>query len=149
MIYASLNPERCGDGRLFNVADSAKPCRYGDLWPELAQWFGLEGVGPDEGPRVQEKELKVGEMPESTANMPPGEYISKFREMFQQYGCENALGGGVSRGSNQLDSVGYWLTFDRQLDLEKLAETGFQLDGDPVSGWLDTFEMFRKAKLIL
>ena len=144
-----MNPERCGDGRLFNVADSTDPCRYGDLWPELARWFGLKGVGPAEDSGAQNKELKVGELPESTANMPPGEYIIKFREVFQQCGCENALSAGVSRGSNQLDSVGYWLTFDRQLDLKKLVETEFRLDEDPVTGWLDTFEMFRKAKLIL
>ena len=36
MIYASLNPDTCGDGRLFNVADSETPSTNGDLWPKLA-----------------------------------------------------------------------------------------------------------------
>jgi hypothetical protein len=52
-------------------------------------------------------------------------------------------------GSRQLDSVGYWLTFDRQLSLKKLRDTGFEGDVDHVQGWLESFEMFRKAGLIL
>ena len=148
MIYASLNPERCGDGRLFNVADSTDPCRYGDLWPELARWFGLKGVGPAEDSGAQNKELKVGELPESTASMTPGEYIIKFREVFQQCGCENALSAGVSRGSNQLDSVGYWLTFDRQLSVERLRKAGFNEVRRPEVGWWEAFDMFKKAGMI-
>lgn len=149
MIYASLNPDTCGGGHLFNIADNATPCKYGELWTHLANWFGLVGVGPAETSQPQDKALKVGELPQTTVSMPPGEYIAHHKGIFSQKGLARATTGGVSAGSRQLDSVGYWLTFDRQLSLKKLRETGFEGDKDHVQGWLDSFEMFRKGGLIL
>ncbi|KAJ5400914.1 hypothetical protein N7465_011403 [Penicillium sp. CMV-2018d] len=148
MIYASLHPEVFG-GRLFNIADNETPCRYGDIWPKLASWFGLVGVGPVEASHTQDNNLEVGELPKTTQSLPPGEYIAKHREVFAQCGRPNAISGGVGAGHQQLDSVGYWLTFDREMSLKRLRETGFEGDRDPVQCWLETFEMFRKAGLIL
>lgn len=149
MIYASLHPETCGGGRLFNIGDNETPCNYGEMWKHLANWFGLVGVTPAESSQSQEKALKVGELPQTTDSMPPGEYIAHHKDIFAQKGLAGAATGGVSAGSRQLDSVGYWLTFDRQLSLQRLRETGFEGDKDPVQAWLDSFEMFRKAGLIL
>ncbi|KAH6974259.1 hypothetical protein BKA56DRAFT_591114 [Ilyonectria sp. MPI-CAGE-AT-0026] len=149
MIYASLHPETCGGGRLFNIADNETPCKYGDLWPQLAKWFGLVGVGPSEDSQAQDNTLKVGELPQTTPSLTPGEYVAKYREKFAQCGSEKAVKGGVGAGSRQLDSVGYWLTFDRQLSLKKVRETGFEGDKDHVHAWLQSFDMFRKAGLIL
>ncbi|PWY81646.1 hypothetical protein BO94DRAFT_495981 [Aspergillus sclerotioniger CBS 115572] len=150
MIYASLHPETCGGGRLFNVADQETPCTYGSLWPRLASWFGLIGVGPAEtAQETEHNTLKVGEVPERTSSLAPGEYIAKYRDIFAKYGCPKAITGGVGAGNRQLDSVGYWLTFDRQMSLKRLKETGFEADRDPVGGWLESFAMFRKAGLIL
>ncbi|PYH70628.1 SDR family oxidoreductase [Aspergillus vadensis CBS 113365] len=150
MIFASLHPEMCGGGRLFNVADRATPCTYGSLWPRLAKWFGLVGVPPSESaPETEQNTLKVGEVPERASVLAPGEYITKYRDIFTQNGCPKAVTGGVGVGYRQLDSVGYWLTFDRQLGLEKLQKTGFEGDQDPVEGWLESFAMFRRAGLIL
>jgi hypothetical protein len=94
-------------------------------------------------------ELKVGELPESTSSLPPGEYVSKYRGIFSQHGCENAVRAGVGAGSRQLDSVGYWLTFDRQMSIDRMRSTGIGGDADPVEGWIESFEMFRRAGLIL
>ncbi|RAK99917.1 SDR family oxidoreductase [Aspergillus ibericus CBS 121593] len=150
MIYASLHPEICGDGRLFNIADRETPCTYGSLWPQLARWFGLVGVGPVESAQeTEQNKLKVGELPEQASSLAPGEYIAKYQDIFTRYGCQKAITGGVGAGNRQLDSVGYWLTFDRQLCLEKLKGTGFEEDRDPVEGWLESFALFRKAGLIL
>nr|CAD70323.1 conserved hypothetical protein [Neurospora crassa] len=150
MIYASLHPETCGGGRLFNVADNETPCKYGEIWPHLANWFGLVGVGPvAEKASAPDNSMGAGELPESTSLLPPGEYVTKYRSIFNQNGRENAATKGVGAGHRQLDSVGYWLTFDRQLSITKLRETGFEGDKDPVQGWLSAFEMFRKAGLIL
>lgn len=148
MIDASHNPETCGGGRLFNIADNETPSTYGDLWVHLAKWFGLVGVGPVENLQ-NEAALKVGELPESSPSMAPGEYIGQHRDIFAKLGCMNAASGGVGAGSRQLDSVGYWLTFDRQLSLSKLKETGLQRSEDPVEGWLESFGKFRQAGLIL
>ncbi|KAK3490370.1 uncharacterized protein B0T23DRAFT_420873 [Neurospora hispaniola] len=150
MIYASLHPETCGGGRLFNVADNETPCKYGEIWPHLAKWFGLVGVGPvAEKASALDNSMGAGELPESTSLLPPGKYVTKYRSIFKQHGRENAATKGVGAGHRQLDSVGYWLTFDRQLSITKLRETGFEGDKDSVQGWLSTFEMFRKAELIL
>jgi hypothetical protein len=150
MLYASLNPEKCGQGNLFNIADHQEPCTYGQLWPKLAEWFGLEGVGfADESESNSPNTLKVGELPDSTASLLPGEYISRHKEIFLRHGCEYAVTAGVGAGHRQLDSVGYWLTFDRQMSLDKIRKTGFEGNKDPVAGWIESFEMFRKAGLIL
>lgn len=149
MIYASLHPDTCGGGRLFNVADNDKPCTYGELWPQLAEWFGLKGVVPVEDSRAQNNLLKVGELPESTQSLAPGEYIAKYKNAFAQQGRPNAVHAGVGVGNRQLDSVGYWLTFDRQMSLDRLRETGFEKGQYHAQGWLEAFEMFRRAGLIL
>lgn len=149
MIYASLRPETCGGGRLFNVADNQDPCTYGALWPRLAKWFGLEGVVPVEDLQPRHYTLKAGEIPESTQSLAPGEYIAKYRDVFARQGRPAAVHAGVGAGKRQLDSVGYWLTFDRQMSLERLRGTGFEENLDHARGWLEAFEMFRRAGLIL
>ncbi|KAK8128949.1 hypothetical protein PG984_010057 [Apiospora sp. TS-2023a] len=133
-IYAGQNPERCGDGRLFNIADSDTSSKMGDLWPHLAAWFGLVGIGP-EG--------------RSDTDLLPSEYVERHQGVFGEHGLDKAVKGGVGAGRKQLDSVGSWLTFDRQLSLDRLRETGFAERKDPVAGWLEAFGMFRKAGLIL
>ncbi|KAJ5179198.1 hypothetical protein N7492_002408 [Penicillium capsulatum] len=149
MIYASLHPEKCGGGRLFNVADNNDPCTYGALWRQLAKWFGLEGVVPVEDSQTEKHTLKVGELPESTQCLSPGEYITTYKDIFTQQGRPDAAHAGVGAGNRQLDSVGYWLTFDRQMSMARMREAGFDENLDHVRGWLDAFEMFRKAGLIL
>jgi len=149
MIYASLHPETCGGGHLFNVADNETPCKFGEMWPRLASWFGLVGVGPVEDSQALDNTLKAGEMPGNTKSLTPGEYFDAHKDTFAELGRANAVNGGVGAGRRQLDSVGYWLTFDRQLSLEKLRATGFEKNRDHVQGWLESFEMFRKAGLIL
>lgn len=149
MIYASLHPETCGRGQLFNIADNQTACKYGEIWPRLASWFGLVGVGPVEDSQALDNTLKAGELPKTTKLLAPGEYFAEHKDTFVELGRANAVNGGVGAGRRQLDSVGYWLTFDRQLSLEKLRGTGFEGDRDPVQGWLESFAMFRKAGLIL
>ncbi|KAJ5723754.1 hypothetical protein N7488_001789 [Penicillium malachiteum] len=149
MIYASFHPDRCGNGQMFNIADSETPCKYGEIWPRLAEWFGLVGVAPTEKEEDTEGDLKVGELPQGHSALTPGEYVKKYSDTFAARGCLNAVSGGVGVGSRQLDSVGYWLTFDRQMSLMALNKTGFKVDRDPVQAWLDAFEMFRAAGLIL
>ncbi|KAK9416372.1 hypothetical protein SUNI508_01789 [Seiridium unicorne] len=134
-IYASVNPERCGGGQLFNVGDRAEPTTFGYIWPRLAEWFGLEGSGPPSG-------QVTGDM------IMPGAYIAEHGQAFRAKGLERAEKAGVSAGSSQLDSIGTWLAFDRQLSLDRLRGSGFQEERDPVEGWIEAFEGFRKAGLI-
>ncbi|KAJ2996793.1 hypothetical protein NUW58_g854 [Xylaria curta] len=148
IIYASLHADKCGEGQLFNIADHEVPCTYGELWPRLANWFGLVGVGPPEGSQGWFNKLRVGGLPKG-AELMPGEYVVKHKYIFSRCGRIKAMNRGVSAGSGQLDSIGHWLTFNRQLSLEKLKKTGFEGNTDPYQGWIDSFQMFRIAGLIL
>ncbi|CAM1501506.1 Fc.00g034900.m01.CDS01 [Cosmosporella sp. VM-42] len=130
-IYAALNPERCG-GKVLNMVDNAKPTTFGELWPVIAGWFDLVGVGPAE----------------TKAELAPSEYIDKYRHVFKNDGLEKAITAGVGAGSKQLDSVGYWLSFDRQLSAERLRSVGFTEEVSPAEGWLEAFEKFRTAGII-
>ncbi|KAK1658391.1 hypothetical protein BDP55DRAFT_398416 [Colletotrichum godetiae] len=131
-IHASLHGDECG-GKVINMADREQPTKFSDLWPSLADWFGLVGVGPKENDNAEK----------------PGEYVKKYGQIFEENGCGRAVIAGVGGGSVQLDSVGYWLSFDRQLSLQRLRSVGFTEERDPVEGWLEAFEKFKEAKIIL
>jgi len=46
-IWASLNLDVTA-GESFNVADADMSCSWESVWPGIAAYFGLEGVGPPE-----------------------------------------------------------------------------------------------------
>ncbi|KAK1569621.1 uncharacterized protein LY79DRAFT_571597 [Colletotrichum navitas] len=131
-VYASLNGEKC-HGKVINVADSTRPTTFSEIWPSLANWFGLKGVGPTEDNQPSK----------------PGEYVKENKQHFVEKGLHKALVAGVGGGSSQLDSVGYWLSFDRQLSLDRLRSLGFMEERDPIEGWLEAFRKFREAGIVI
>ncbi|KAI0126785.1 hypothetical protein BJ170DRAFT_418903 [Xylariales sp. AK1849] len=137
-IYASLHPSTCGGGQLFNVGDRDTPATFREMWSRLAAWFGLKGVGPG---TADPAAVKGDEL--------PGRYIEKYKGVFEERGLGKAAKAGVGAGSTQLDSVGTWLTFDRDLSLQKLRDVDFGEERDPVTGLLEAFEGFKAAGLIL
>lgn len=44
VIHASLRPDTCGGGRLFNVADNDAAANMRTRWPQIVSWFGRELV---------------------------------------------------------------------------------------------------------
>ncbi|EAW20652.1 uncharacterized protein NFIA_030850 [Aspergillus fischeri NRRL 181] len=131
-IHAALNPDKCGQ-KIINMVDNDRPVNFAELWPAIANWFGLKGVGPSE----------TGDA------LKPGEYVTKFRHLFTENGRPKGVTCGVGAGSAQLDSLGWWLSFHRHLSSERLRGLGFTEQRNPVEGWLDAFERFRKAGIIL
>ncbi|KJZ77691.1 hypothetical protein HIM_02868 [Hirsutella minnesotensis 3608] len=129
-VHAALNPKTCGR-KVINMADDAQPTTFSRVWPALAAWFGLVGVGP------------AGE-----AGLKPGEYVAKHKHLFGEMGLDKALSCGVGAGSAQLDAVGWWLKFDRHLSLDRLRALGFEEQRDPVEGWLEAFQKLRDARII-
>ncbi|CZT18332.1 uncharacterized protein RCC_04176 [Ramularia collo-cygni] len=128
-IFASLHPEDFRE-RIFNVADNAQPGSMRERWPQIASWFGLKGVPPPENA--------------SASDMKPSEFIKQHREKLDAQGVK----GVEIWNSKQLDSYGYWLTFDRHLCLDRLRAAGFHEESRPEEGWWETFEMFKKAGMI-
>ncbi|KAL0941447.1 sirq protein [Colletotrichum truncatum] len=132
IVHASLSTDKCG-GKIINVADSENPTKFREIWPALAEWFGLRGTDPS----GEENVLK------------PGEYVQRHKHLFQEMGLHKAVTAGVGAGASQLDSVGYWLSFDRQLSLKRLREVDFVEERDPIEGWLEALEQFREAGIII
>ncbi|RHZ69792.1 hypothetical protein CDV55_103607 [Aspergillus turcosus] len=66
-IHAALNPDKCGQ-KIINMVDNDRPVSFAELWPAIADWFGLKGVGPSQ----------AGDA------LKPGEYVAKFRILQHQ-----------------------------------------------------------------
>ncbi|KAH4936473.1 hypothetical protein HBI39_113210 [Parastagonospora nodorum] len=125
-IHASIHPEEFRE-RIFNVADTEKPGSMRERWPQIASCFGLKGVEPL-----------------MTACMKPSHFIKEHASKLKEIGVK----GVDIWNTEQLDSYGYWLTFDRHLSLKRLRDAGFEEVRSPENGWWTTFEMFRKAGMI-
>jgi hypothetical protein len=128
-VYASLHPQQFR-GRIFNVADRVTPGSMRQRWPQIASWFGLKGVPPP--------------VTASASDPKPSDFIKEHQETLDKVGVK----GVDIWNSGQLDSYGYWLTFDRQLSLDRLRSAGFDEECKPEAGWWDAFEMFRQAGMI-
>ncbi|KAH7070673.1 hypothetical protein BKA63DRAFT_82733 [Paraphoma chrysanthemicola] len=128
-IHASQHPESFRE-RIFNVSDSDIPASMSERWPQIASWFGLKGVAPSQTA--------------SPSDQKPSEFIAKHQKELEAAGvkCVDIWNAG------QLDSVGYWLTFDRHLSLSRLRSAGFNEKVKPEEGWWNAFESFRKAGMI-
>ncbi|KAJ7775665.1 hypothetical protein DFH07DRAFT_87802 [Mycena maculata] len=128
-IWASLNPEKSGGGQLFNIADRAEPSSMRERWPALATHFGLVGVGPPSADAVVLK---------------PGEYVLKHQDVLKAK-CKKP---NDVFGAAFLDRYGYFLTFDRQLSLDKIRAVGFHEELDPLQSWIKAFERFKRAGMV-
>lgn len=75
----------------------------------------------------------------------PSEFIREHKGLLESAGVK-----GVSvTHTDQLDSYGYWLTFDRHLSLRRLQqEAMFSEESRPEEGWWRAFELFREAGMI-
>lgn len=128
-IHASLHPNTFRE-RIFNVADTATPSTMRERWPQIASWFGLKGVAPPDTA--------------SAIDSKPSDFVKMHNDKLEKAN----LKGVDIWNSGQLDSYGYWLTFDRQLSLQRLKNAGFGEERKPEEGWWDAFEMFRRAGMI-
>lgn len=128
-IHASLHPEQFKE-RIFNVADSAHTSTMRVRWPQITSFFNLKGVEP---PSTA-----------SASDAKPSDFIKQHREKLEEAGVK----GVEIWNAAQLDSYGYWLTFDRQLSLTRLREAGFTDESKPEEGWWEAFEGFKRAGMI-
>jgi hypothetical protein len=128
-IFASLHSEQF-KGRIFNVAESTTPSTMRDRWPQITSWFGLKGIPPPQSANVSDSK--------------PSDFIKNHHEKLLKAGVR----GVEIWNAGQLDSYGYWLTFDRQLSLKRLRDAGFEDERRPEEGWWEAFDMFKKAGMI-
>lgn len=129
-IYASINPDKCGGGQVFNIADQAKPTRMAERWPAICSYFGLEGVAP---------------LDEGKGSLLPGQYLQEHKSALEVKGLK---GVDVWKG-DFLDTYGFYLDFDRELSLDLIREKGFLEERDPDQSWFRTFDKFKEAGMII
>lgn len=134
-IYASLRPDRAGDGRAFNVCDRSRPSSWSVKWPVICSYFGLKGTGPCEG------------------SPQPGPYIQEHRDRWIELAQENRL--RLEQLDNDLANPGFQkyimslFVFERVMSLEAMREAGFSEEVDEKTAWYTAFDRFRAAKIIL
>ncbi|KAL1877928.1 hypothetical protein Daus18300_002281 [Diaporthe australafricana] len=129
-IFAALEPEKCGGGRAFNVADG-EVVTWADIWGGICAYFDLVGAPPAE----------------ETATA--GEFVTKNLDRWP---------GVVER--EKLESMdimahNWWfverilqIPFDRQFDLSSAREVGFKETVDTTRGYTLVFDRMRQAKMI-
>lgn len=128
-IHASLHPDSFRE-RIFNVADNAEPSTFRQRWPQIASWFGLKGVPPPATASAEDQK--------------PSDFIRENQDKLKEAGVK----GVDIWNAGQLDSVGYWLTFDRQLNLDRVRDAGFVTKSNPEEGWWNAFALFKRAGMI-
>ncbi|KAK3691343.1 hypothetical protein LTR37_018704 [Vermiconidia calcicola] len=137
-IHCALNPETCGQGQAFNVADNSKPSSWSEKWPAICEFFGLKGTAP----------------PAGGSGPAPGQYLSDHLKEWQEIEKKHGLATGRVGNDRSLAIFQYFimtlLCFDRQLDLtNELKAWGEKAEEiDAKTAWWTAFRRFRDAKII-
>ncbi|KAK1547118.1 hypothetical protein CPAR01_01085 [Colletotrichum paranaense] len=153
IFAAVVNPEGCGGGRAFNVADGGAMISWSVVWPRLCERFGLIGVAPPPPPPSSEAaidaEAGLGTASGSTAPPPSmKDFIAEHDDAWVALAREHGLDEGAARGYNW-DFLHVMLVecdFDREYDLTRAREVGFREGVDTVEGYFTAWERMRSAK---
>lgn len=140
-IHCALNPETCGQGQAFNIADNSKPNSWSEKWPIICEFFGLKGTPP----------------PPGGSGPAPGQYLSDHLQEWKDIEKKNGLATGRVGNDRSLAIfqafIMTFLCFDRQLDLSKAHKAWSSGGGkveeiDAKTCWWTAFQRFRDAKII-
>jgi len=133
-IHLSLTIDQSQKGGGYNVADEKEPSNWERKWPILAAYFGLKGTGPN----------------------PPGteirKYIKSHMDVWEKLEREKGLQSGHADSERTFAGFEYFLMtqfdFDRQYDMKKIYDTGFEEERDTRHAWRLVFDRMKKAKII-
>ncbi|KAI9166334.1 Short chain dehydrogenase sirQ [Paramyrothecium foliicola] len=130
-IFAALNPEKCGDGGVFNVADG-NTVTWAQIWPKLCEHFGLVGGGPD------------------SSAMAMLEFVEKNKDVWKQIAKRHGLDEKrvEQQGWGHVHFMMVDFDFDRQYDLSKAREVGFNEQIDTVEGYIQAWKRMSDAKIL-
>ncbi|KAL7757111.1 hypothetical protein ACKLNR_014104 [Fusarium oxysporum f. sp. zingiberi] len=130
-IYAALNPDKCGDGGVFNVADG-KTITWAQIWPRLCEHFGLVGGGSD------------------ASATPMLDFVKNNKQAWidvaKRHGLNEKLVDEQSWGHVHFMMVDF--DFDRQYDLSHARSVGFTEEIDTVDGYIKSWDRMRAAKFL-
>jgi len=131
-IYASLNPDRCGDGGVFNIADKDEPDTWAEVWPGICKYFGLQGVPPQKESKGMQEFVQ--------------EHMGEWQELCTSQGLDRKAVESQNWGHVHFMLVEF--DFDRQYDLSRAREIGFTESIDTVQGYQIAFDRMAAAKII-
>ncbi|TKX21850.1 hypothetical protein C1H76_5944 [Elsinoe australis] len=130
-IHAALNPDKCGNGGVFNVADGAT-VSWAGVWPKLCEHFGLVGVGPD------------------AKSVPMLDFVQKHKgvwvDLAKKHGVNEKLVDEQGWGHTHFMLVDF--DFDREFDLSRSRAVGFTEKIDTAMGYTIAWDRMRTAKLL-
>lgn len=130
-IYAALNPDKCGDGGVFNATDGPV-VSWAQVWPRLCEHFGLVGQGPAEG------------------SEPMLDFVKANRAAWLALAKKHGLNEAVvdQQGWGHLHFMMVTFDFDREFDVSRCREVGFLEEIDTVEGYIISWERMRAAKIL-
>ena len=130
-IYVATHIQDCGNGGVFNIADG-QTVTWAQVWPKLAEHFGLKGQGPLPNTVTMENFVK--------------DNLSAWDALVVKHGLK-----GKVVGEQNWDHVHFMLVqfdFNRQYDLSRSREVGFKEEIDTVEGYFISWERMRAAKIL-
>ncbi|VUC26776.1 unnamed protein product [Clonostachys rosea] len=130
-IFAALNPEKCGNGAVINVADGPT-MTWARLWPRLCEHFGLVGTGPeDNGMSIQDF---------------VGKHKHAWLGIAKRHGLSERMAENMNWAFIQFVLVDF--DFDREYDLTYSRKLGFTEKVDTVQSYTTAWERMRQAKIL-
>ncbi|KAH7354988.1 hypothetical protein BKA65DRAFT_581662 [Rhexocercosporidium sp. MPI-PUGE-AT-0058] len=135
-IFASLHPELTA-GKAFNIADEDRGISFEMIWPAIAAYFGLEGVGP-----VEDGDVK---------GLSGEGWVRKQESVWESWTREHGLREGVIENTCwgfMTIVTGEYSTVDRDFDLSEARRIGYTERVDHVKGYYVAFDRMRAAKII-
>ncbi|KAF2008563.1 hypothetical protein BU24DRAFT_474988, partial [Aaosphaeria arxii CBS 175.79] len=130
-IYAAANIDKCGNGGVFNVADG-KTVTWAQVWPKLAEHFGLKGQGPIENTVPMETFVKSND--------------KAWKVLVDKYGLKEKVVEEQNWGHVHFMLVQF--DFNREYDLSRSRAVGFAEEIDTVKGYIITWDRMRTAKML-
>ncbi len=132
-IYLSVVKPEEANGEGFNIADTDTPGPWSVRWPILAQYFGLEGTGPEED--------AWGDLDKWWA-----EHQSEYHKMCEEYGLRHR---NVDEASWVFVKAGFTLLDrNREMSLDKIRGLGFTEELSIGQGHYLAFDRMAAEKII-
>ncbi|KAH7317445.1 hypothetical protein BKA65DRAFT_515929 [Rhexocercosporidium sp. MPI-PUGE-AT-0058] len=129
-IFAATNPDKCGNGGIFNIADG-DTVTWAQLWPKICTYFDLVGSGPTPGSQPMEDFVK--------------ENAKTWEEMVEKHGLDPD--GMKFQNWGHVHFMLVQFDFDRQYDLSRAREVGFTERTDTAKGYFTAWDRMKAAKI--
>jgi hypothetical protein len=136
-IYLSLTLNDDKKGQSYNVADARNPETWESKWPQLCQYFGLVGVGPNS----DKKGLEVRQFIK--------DHLTEGKELEKEHRLKSGFADSpiVYPGFEHILLTLF--DFDRQVDMSKLYDqAGFEEERTVIQAWGGVWDRMKRLKII-